>query len=47
MEDIPDGHVLTRPWPRMPKQKQKPAGRRSKVTHYRHRASAKASWRSA
>ena len=36
VEDIPDGHVFTQPWPAT--EKQKAAGRRDKVTYYRYSA---------
>jgi len=36
VEDIPDGHVFTQPWPATAKQKA--AGRRDKVTYYRYAA---------
>lgn len=36
VEDIPDGHVFTQPWPAT--EKQKAAGRRDKVTYYRYAA---------
>ena len=36
VEDIPDGHVFTQPWPAT--EKQKAVGRRDKVTYYRYSA---------